>query len=192
MARLPSAEEIKAANEALQPYFLALGKVAHSWNHLHEELGKVFCAVTQLELTIGMAIWHGLRSDAGQRDILKGAVEAAARDPEWVDLHPGAEDGVLYLTSKTQGLANKRNDAIHAPCDVIPAGDFEIRPITFFQNQRAQSLRGKDILKEFEWYERTADALRRHATECRFALDGQLPWPDEPQLPTLGQEYSEC
>lgn len=190
MAAFPSKEEIEAANAALKPYFIALGIVAHAWNHLHEELGKIFCAVTELDLPIGMAIWHSLKSDRSQRDILKGAVCAAAGDPDWLKQHPNAMDGVLYLINKTNAVAEKRNDAIHAPCTVIPGGDdFEIMPVTFFGNEKAKHLRGKDILAEFSWYEKTADALKTHARAVRFALDSCGTWPEKPRMPTLGQEH---
>lgn len=191
MAKLPSQAEIEAADRALQPYFLALGRVAHAWNHLHEELGKVFCAVTGLEVHIGMAIWNSLKNDRSQRDTLESAIYSASSDTDWVMQHHGASEGVLYLINQVNDLATKRNDAIRAPCDVPPTGDFEIIPITLFQNQRARSLRGQDILTEFQWYEATANVLRQHAHDVRLALDGRFAsWPEKPQLPTRGQAAS--
>lgn len=192
MAKLPTAEEVAAQTAALQPYFLALGKVAHSWNHLHEELGKVFCAVTGLPLHLGMGVWHKLKSDRSQRDILEGAIQSRAVEDEWAENNPNALKGVTDLLHQVQSLANKRNDAIHAPCLVISGimYDFEIAPMTFFGNKLAKNLHGKDILKEFEWYEKTADVLRDHAWRVRFALDSHGPWPNKPQLPSLGQDHS--
>jgi len=191
MAKLPSEDDFRAANEILRPYFTALGKVAHTWNHLHEELGKVFCAVTNADLSLGMAIWHSLKSDRSQRDILEGALISAARSEDWNNEHPGTKEGVLDLLKEVNKLAGRRNDAIHAPCDVIPGGDFQIVPITFFGNDKAARLRGKDILKEFEWYQKTANALRRYAWEIRLALDSrQTTWPKKPKLPTVGEDHS--
>jgi hypothetical protein len=184
MATLPSADELNAIEATLQPYFLALGKVAHSWNHLHEELGKIFCAVTQLDLSVGMAAWHGLRSDRGQRQMLEAAIKGAAESEDWVEEHPGALEGVIWLINRVNCLSGDRNNAIHAPCHALPGlEDFEIKPITFFGNRLARKLQGKDILQEFSWYEQTADILRRHATDVRFALDAQVAWPERPALP---------
>jgi hypothetical protein len=189
MATLQSQEEIDAVTKALEPYFNALGRVAHEWNHLHEELGKVFCAVANLDLSVGMAIWHSLKSDRSQRDILKGAIESASNDEDWTTEHPGAVTGVQYLVNKTNALADKRNAAIHAPCHVLPGpNNFEIRPITFFGNEKAKRLHSKDILEEFAWYEGTARALRRHACDVCFALHARIPWPEKPALPALGQK----
>lgn len=190
MARLPSIEDVEAADKALQPYYSALGKVAHAWNHLHEELGKVFCAATQLDLSIGMAVWHSLKSDRSQREILEGAIIRAAQSEDWMEAHPGAVEGIQYLLKKVNQLAGYRNDAIHAPCIVNWRGDFEITPLTFFGNDKARRLMGKDILVEFEWYEKTAGALRSHASACRFALDAGSAWPEKPLLPTVGQHHS--
>jgi len=191
MAKLPSEEDSKTTDEILQSYFAALGKVAHAWNHLHEELGKVFCAVTNADLSLGMAIWHSLKSDRSQREILKGALASAAQSEDWNREHPGAADGILDLLKEVDKLADRRNNAIHAPCDVIPGGDFQIVPITFFGNDKAERLRGKDILKEFDWYQRTANLLRRYAWDSRLALDARMmTWPDKPKLPSVGQDYS--
>lgn len=189
MPLLPTKEEIEATNEILKPYFLALGRVAHSWNHLHEELGKVFCALTGLDLSIGMAIWHSLKSDRSQRDILEGALNSAACSSEWTERFPSAKKGVLYLLNEINNLADRRNNAIHAPCTIIP-GDIEIVPLTFFGNERARRLHGKDILEEFTWYEKSADALKAHATNVRFALDSGGTWPEKPQMPALLQGRS--
>jgi hypothetical protein len=184
MARFPSKEELDAMEETLQPYFVALGKVAHEWNHLHEELGKVFCAVIGLDLSIGLAAWHSLNSDRSKRKMLRDTIRATSSNEDWQNKHPGAYDGVIYLISETDKLAERRNDAIHAPCTAMPWRDFEVTPLTFFGNKRAKSLRGKQILREFSLYEKTAAALKRHATECRFALDAQVTWPERPQLPS--------
>jgi hypothetical protein len=80
MAKIPSQETIEATENFLDPYFMALGRVAHSWNHLHEELGKLFCAVSGLELGSGMAIWHALKSDRSQREILIASLNQRAEE----------------------------------------------------------------------------------------------------------------
>jgi hypothetical protein len=62
MAKLPTSEEVEAAEKALEPYKLALGKVAHAWNHMQEQLGRLFCMVSGLDDSMGMSIWHALKS----------------------------------------------------------------------------------------------------------------------------------
>ncbi|MDN3277138.1 hypothetical protein QWJ07_22940 [Frankia sp. RB7] len=187
---MPSEDEVDAATAALAPYFTALGRVAHSWNHLHEELGKLFCSVTELELHHGMAIWHKLKSDRSQRDILRGAIEARKQETDWVASHPNLAEAVSCLLNETNGLADGRNNAIHAPCSVAMHGntkDFELVPVTFFGNDKAKRLVGKDILEEFRWYEKCADTLKKYATSCRLAVDAGFLSLEKPRLPTREQ-----
>jgi hypothetical protein len=190
MVKLPVTEEVDAATAALEPYFSALGRVAHSWNHLHEELGKLFCSVSDLELHHGMAIWHKLKSDRSQRDILQGAISARAQEEDWTQHRPNVVEAIGDLLNEVNTLADRRNNAIHAPCSAALDGnskDFEIVPITFFGNDKARRLIGKDILEEFRWYERSANALKIYTTNCRLAVDARLMQPEKPPLPTRGQ-----
>jgi len=173
----------------LTSYFLALGRVAHSWNQLHEELAKLFCVTAALEESTGIALWHALRSDRSQRDLLNAALDAAGRDARWSTRFPAATDDIRWLLKQVNALAERRNDAVHAPCSVI-TGELkqEIAAISHSGNPRARNLRDKDIPAEFAWYEQTADVLRQHARELQAALaSARDPWPERPPLPTLGQ-----
>ena len=190
MAVLPTQEELDAAEIALRPYFLALGRVAHFWNHLHEELGKLFCSVSCLELYHGMSIWHELKSDRSQRDILRGIVQTRLQEEDWTKQRPKVAEAIIELLNATNTLAERRNNAIHAPCSVsIRDGvkELEIIPVTFFGNDKAKRLSGKDILSEFKWYEESAETLRRWTVDCRFAVDACLSSPQKPHMPTRGQ-----
>jgi hypothetical protein len=191
MVKFPSSAIIAEANKVLEPYFLALGKVAHAWNLMHEELAQMFCYVARMDNSMGLSIWHALRSDKSQRDLLEHATQAAARDEDWAEDFPKAATDIKWLLSEVQKLSDKRNDAIHAPCHVaLGEGEFEIQPVTFFRNPRAKKLYKKDILTEFEWYEASATALRRYAHQISAALllHDKTAWPERPLLPTLGQE----
>jgi hypothetical protein len=192
MAKLPSTEEVDAATVTFEAYFNALGKVAHEWNHMQEELGKLFCQVAGLDNSMGMAIWHALRSDLTQRQMLRAAVECKGLDEDWAKRFPKAERTTADLLEEINKFSNKRNAAIHAPCSVVAGeAELEIFPVSFFGNPNAKKLRGKDVLAEFEWYERTAEAYRRYVKEIQVALSvSRFPWPDKPALPTLGQKKS--
>jgi hypothetical protein len=190
MAKLPTNEEIDAYAVRLDTYFLALGKVAHAWNHMQEGLGVLFCRVAELDNSMGMAIWHALRSDKSQRDMLNAAVKSAAQVEDWAAKFPHAERSITDLVKAIHGFSDKRNATIHAPCSVIPGEeDLEIFAVAAFGNPNAQKLRGKDILAEFAWYEATADTYGRYVRDLQFALsDARAPWPDKPRMPSLGQK----
>jgi hypothetical protein len=187
MAKLPTTEEIDAASAAFEPYFDAVGKVVHAWNHLLEELGKLFCYVIGLDDSLGMAIWHSSNNDKAQRLMLEAAVNRQSYDDDWTEQHPGAAQGIRWILNKANDIGEKRNTAIHAPCSIVAGTpELEITAYLWSQNPRAKRLRGKDILAEFDWYERSADTLKRHVRDAQMALwDAHVPWPDTPQMPVL-------
>lgn len=195
MAKLPTKEQMIAAKAALEPYKLALGSVAHSWNHLQEQLGLLFCMITGLEDTMGMAIWHALKSDRSQRDLIEAAVEAASKDEEWARDFPKAKEDINWILRKVNNLTDGRNSAIHAPVFSYIGGLPDIRPYTLHGNPNAKRLRGKDIFAEFEWYEKYFDTLQLYAGGITIALidrrrpaGARMPWPDRPLLPTVKQK----
>ncbi|MBR0993804.1 hypothetical protein JQ580_24060 [Bradyrhizobium japonicum] len=194
MAKLPTEKEIAAAKAALEPYMLALGKVAHSWNHMQEQLGLLFCMITGLDDSMGMGLWHALKSDRSQRDLLQAALEVAAADSEWSDDFPKAKEDIEWILKKVNSLTDNRNSAIHAPVFSFIGATPQIGPYTMHGNPNASKLQGKDIFTEFEWYEGCFVVLRRFAAEATLALMGQgrpnsesMPWPDRPLLPTVGK-----
>jgi hypothetical protein len=67
------------------PYALAIGKFGLNWNFLQYALCELFSIVT-LEKTpqvgdrvnhVPIKIWHSLRSDRAQREMLKAAIESS-------------------------------------------------------------------------------------------------------------------
>jgi hypothetical protein len=196
MAKLPTDEEIDAYTVTLDAYCLALGKVAHAWNHMQEELGKLFCQVCSVEQSLGMTLWHSLRSDLAQRAMLEAAIKYQGSSEEWASNHPKAEADIIALVKRINGFSENRNAAIHAPCNPVLGGnDLEIIAVSFFGNPNAKKLsaaemlHGKDILAQFEWFERTADAHRRYVKDINYGLsEPRTPWPDRPRMPTLGEK----
>jgi hypothetical protein len=63
--------------QKMEPYVAALGRVAHSWNRLQEDLGQLFATVTGLLDGSGVAIWHSTPHDLAQRKMLRAAVETS-------------------------------------------------------------------------------------------------------------------
>jgi hypothetical protein len=185
MVKLPTNEEIDAATAAFEPYFAALGQVAHAWNHLQEEFAELFCSVTGLGNSMGLAIWHSLRSDRAQREMVRAAIRAAAADEGWTEKFPQARQDVEWALDEANRIAERRNRAIHAPCSVaVGVEDFEIVPWAFSGNRLAKKLVGKDVLQEFKWYEESAKTLKQYIREAHVVLfNGRTPWPDKPQMP---------
>jgi hypothetical protein len=68
-----------AIDAKMEPYVMALGKVAHAWNYLQEALGQLFCAVTEVDMDTGQAVWHSTANDRAQREMLRAAVRVSTR-----------------------------------------------------------------------------------------------------------------
>jgi hypothetical protein len=198
MARFPTKEEVSAYSHTLDAYCKALGKVAHAWNHMQEGLGQLFCDVAGLERSIGMTIWHSLKSDLAQRQMLEAMVAHRAGDDDWAKHHPKAEKAITNLINDINSFSSKRNAAVHAPCNPVLGGDdLEIVAVTFFGNPNAKKLSDAVVLKEqqildqFEWFERTAETYRRYIRDLVYALsEPRVPWPDKPRMPTFGEKNS--
>jgi hypothetical protein len=80
----------------MEPYVMALGKVAHSWNYLQEALGQLFYIVTGLEDRMGEALWHSMPSDRMQRQMLRAAAEASNL--------PKAKGDIKWLLGKAEDV----------------------------------------------------------------------------------------
>jgi hypothetical protein len=174
-------EQTKGAFEA---YTLALGKVAHAWNYLHEQLGQLFIVVSGAEGQIALAIWYSTNSDRTQREMLRAAVAATGAD-RWKAL-PKAQEHLKWLLNHADTLAEERNNAIHAPAALYISESPEMGPSFFYGNPRAQKLMGKKLLIEFDWCERYAETLSQFAQKIATAIafPADYPWPEKPSVPT--------
>jgi len=186
---MPKPPTKKQNERTLRPYVIALGKVAYSWNRLHEELAHLFNTITRAKYGSAWAIWHSSKSDIAQREMLS----AAARS--WAGFHrehPGGQD-IEWLMGRIAALADARNDALHAPLTVwtSTAGSF-VAPDVFFGNRRAKKLEGKELLREFAWCAEMADALRNVASQMWRSMEWPetVPWPGTPSLPNRGHRQN--
>jgi hypothetical protein len=188
IVKWPTDEERKTAFEV---YTLAVGKVAHARNYLHEKLGQLFVVVSGADRGIALAIWYSTDSDRAQRWMLRAAAMACGSD-RWPN--PAAKDDTIWLLDRADSLAEQRNNAIHAPCSLFVGGEkeggSEMGASFFYGHPRARKLMGKSLLDEFDWCERYAETLSEFTekVETGIAFAGRYPWPDRPSLPTRGRK----
>jgi hypothetical protein len=186
VVRLPTDEETKAAFER---YTLALGKVVHAWNYLHEKLGQLFVVLSGSDRNIALAIWYSTINDRAQRLMLRAAVMASGVN-RWPN--PSAKDDTIWLLDRADELADQRNNAIHAPCSLYIGGakdgGAEMGAAYFNGHPRARKLKNKSLLIEFDWCERYAETLSKFTLEIEtgLAFAERYPWPDKPCLPVRG------
>jgi hypothetical protein len=141
--------------------------------------------VSDAKENVALAIWYSTKSDRTQRDMLEAAVNASPG--RW---EPKARDGLKWLLCCADELAERRNDAVHAPVTFHMGpredGGFEVVASYFAGNPRAKNLRGKRLLVEFDWRERYAETLSRFSDGlvAAIAYPDSNRWPDPPPKPT--------
>jgi hypothetical protein len=180
----PTDEQRKAAFEA---YTLAVGKVAHAWNYLHEKLGQLFVVISSMgDRRVALAVWYSTDNDRAQRKMLRAAVQAA--DAKHWQM-PKRKEDLVWLLNCVDELAEARNNAIHAPCSLYIGGGTDGSPemgAAFFHGHpRARKLQGKRLFEEFDWCERYAEALSEYTqkVETSMAFADCYPWPERPSIP---------
>jgi hypothetical protein len=179
--------------QAYEKHATALGEVVFHWNDLQERFAELFCFVSGTTQAIGFAIWYALTSDRTQRELLKVALEASQIDPDFWKGREQAVADIEWLLKEALKLANRRNDAIHAPYDMsLSLGPKQklivVRPSYWQGNPRAKALEKKDLASEFEWYAATAQTLARFARALIAHLEMPGPnWPERPRLPALSE-----
>ena len=186
-----SHKEAQAA-EAFEAYCLAVGRVAHAWNYLQQKLGQLFVFVTKTEPAIALSIWYSTDNDRAQRNMLNAAI-LATKDDSWLPRLPSAKSDLLWVVDRVNAIADLRNNAIHAPASLLTDsnGPSMKASLEGYINghPRARRLWGKNLLTEFDWCEKSAEALSRFIGHAAVSLnDDEWPWPERPSLPTLGQK----
>jgi hypothetical protein len=177
---VPPDDELEAA---FAPYITAAGQVVHHWNQLQESLGKLFAAVTE-KGSMALAIWYTPHSDRAQRDMLIAAIHETS-DDKWTLYSKTAKAEILALVAEANSLADRRNDAIHAPVSLaIDKRRLVPIPIYFRGNPRALKLKGKDIIKEINACVERAKTLREYTEKLETAINfsTRYAWPDTPTL----------
>jgi hypothetical protein len=166
------------------PYIQAAGGVVDAWNRLHETLKYLFVAITKMSENVGYAVWHSARSDSAQRAILRAATAATSDKEPWVVRFPTAKDDLNALLQKANKIGEMRNDAIHAPVSLAHNnGRIVIVPFYFNGNPRAESLRNKDIVAEFNQCRDEAYILNAFSNEAEASIKfASRAWPDKPAL----------
>jgi hypothetical protein len=190
MAKQPSEPTIlwptdKQARAEFEAYTCAVGKVAHAWNYLHEKLGALFALLVNApDRNVIAAVWYSTFSDRSQRLMLEASIKALAAY-RWQSVPAHAKEDLLWLMKRANDLGTKRDDAIHAPAILhTDIRGTEMAASVLSGHRRAQNLRGKRLLIEFDWFERYTEELSRFTVQATNALAyADYEWPDKPPVP---------
>jgi hypothetical protein len=185
MTKRPSGEWADSApftNKAFHPYSMALGQFALAWNDLHVALAALFCTVMGGGFVgPAVAIWHEIKSDRTQRDVLSGSAKAKSLN----GFPKNVAQEIEWICKRADTIEDDRNNAVHSPlwCISEKDGKIVIKPVDGLGSARAKKLIGKDILKEFRWGRDASTILRDYAINLDFSFCRGKPLPDRPKLP---------
>jgi len=171
------------------PYALAIGKFALNWNFLQYALSELFAIVTLEKFPrvgdpvnpVPINIWHSMKSDRVQREILKVAIESSHLS-KGNDL---VESG-KWLCGEVNKLETRRNDIMHSALVLMRYGTqtSKVIPMPYSHNPLSKRLSEvADLLEEFKSASHNAAALTDYALALHTALiTTRAPWPRKPSL----------
>jgi hypothetical protein len=182
---------MRAENLELEPYFIAIGEMTTAWATLHEILGSIF-SVLMLERLPSpgdevnftpVYVWHTIKSDRTQRDMLRTAVERSSILKSKDELKESGK----WLLGQIEKLEDRRNDAVHSALSLTieDDGTKEVAPSLFMRNPRAQKLSdSEDLLEELRCARDNTVKLFWFAQQFESILvSGRGPLPGKPELP---------
>jgi hypothetical protein len=190
---LTPAQRWRIMQQVFRPLALELGWIVFEWNRLHEALCDLLQDISS-DRELASAVWHSTTSERTQRDMLSNALASITN----LDWRPQARNDIEWLLKKVNSLSGRRNNAIHAPLIFArnaDDSDFAIRvePLTSSGNPRALELVDKSLLREFKWYRDHLGRLARFAEDIHWTrIADEIPWPDRPQLPPVGEFPTEA
>lgn len=171
----------KQFDKAFEPVAIEIGHFARAWNGLHEELGTIFSTIIDVSrASVPLAIWYSIPDDGLKRRMLRAATGAWFPPKE---MDGSLKDEIAWLLKRSDLLAERRNDALHAPIHVLMRMDdftFSVEPNYFWGNPRATKLKGKDMRAEFAGYRRETDVLRNYAFKIWMHMRSRVPLPGRP------------
>jgi hypothetical protein len=198
-----------------RPYVTALGQLTLAWNDLQESLAGLFwTAMNRRPPAAGdfveytpLMVWHSIKSDRSQRDMLKAALGIdQGKNQRTVYVNefgrPALSEDAKWIIDRCNELEMDRNNAVHSPLfstsatkgGLGAAAQYSepVRPANWQFNPKAIQLSAKqDILLEFRYCRDMAIYLADYAHAIDAALTHpQRPWPKRLKPPVRRQRTS--
>lgn len=169
-----------------------IGEIAIAWNWLHTSCFRIFQILSEAKnprhLNIAHAIWHSLRSDSEQRQLMLNVARHSLLPKSRVYLQ------IKWLKETADRLASSRNDPVHTPIALLTlgSGKTEIVPDIFYARREAVDRLQKSPLGK-NWQKIRGDirVLSLFASIISRNLeDAQLPLPRKPRMLSLPKSTS--
>ena len=177
-----------------------IGLCVRSWATLHEDLANLFRWVIGGEFSVAFAMWHSLKSDLAQRELLLAAVKASrAYRTHMAEISNLPEpfpqvavyDEIIFAVNEITALSHKRNDAAHSPI-VFPISlgkqeEHEAEISDYTRNPRAKKLKNFELFQYFRWINARTRQMQIYVSALSRCLYAGAPLPNRPRQPPLSQ-----
>lgn len=202
--RETASERRKTANDERR-LNAEIGQLVRSWALLHDRLGSIFHDLVVhpddafFRPSVGHSIWHSIKSDLAQRQMLQaalkgkiGLLENTLRRIDEKDKEKKIRlfNDYIWLVNEITKMSHSRNDLVHAPIVFqLDLGASEYEPAV---SDQSSDPRG-DKLKERELYQFCAyciDFCRKAMTyihELSHHPAGRDTWPERPRWLSLSK-----
>lgn len=170
-----------AKSKSISQYSTRTGEVIWAWNQLHLALRRLFVyLVTPKNLEAGYAMWHSIRSDNVQRDILRAALD------HMVSKTATISEGLEWLLDVVGKLAPYRNDAVHVPTILNWTESAYVTADRFTNTAPAKRLAALPNLRQFHRLLRDdLYALTNYASALRMEMEAPGKYGAFPPPPKL-------
>ena len=177
----------KIYSKAAKRYSVTVGTILWHWNRIHGALGDCFALiVTPNDMSLGLAVWHAILADSGQRAMLTAAIEKQTGSV------PGnVSEALEWLNAVMAKLSGHRNDVAHTPMATtidLVARDFAVivDPVSAKPGSAAR-LSAPDLKKFHRLLIGDLTQLFFYAKHVLGELQTptRLPWPQMPRLRCL-------
>jgi hypothetical protein len=167
---LTTSQRRKSATDRRRFYF-ELGKLVHSWALLQERLAGILQQATECPPHLSNAMWHSIKSDLVQRQMLVAALKSASDLLKpWQD-DPKTKNKILvfgeyiWAINEVTNFSHGRNDLIHSPIMLFLASgatEFEAIVSDTHGNPRAEKLKNKELYQLCRWMNGFCDDMAKH------------------------------
>ena len=170
-----------------------LGKITRFWANLHEHLASVLGKALECDQKIANGMWHTLRSDLVQRNLLEAAIaekikvlhEAAQKAAVEKSKQAQVFDEYLWAVREITKHADKRNDLVHSPIYFSLGSDavseFEAIVSDHHGNPRAVKLKGRELFQLCGWVIAFISEMHRFLARLGHARGEHDPLPSRPK-----------
>jgi hypothetical protein len=164
-----------------------VGEITFAWTQLHSALFAIFNSLFHQDGGAAYGIWHCIRNDSAQRDMLLAAAEARLTNKKTL------LNQVRWIARCAEVLGGLRNDLAHTGIAV----DVDLDDLTLFlrpdPGARAASIARLTQLNDSKLWDKVVGDLRALDSYARYLSlrirGGDKPisgsWPRRPQLQSL-------